>query len=329
MMLYLKYNLKSIEDLLGNKHIVNSLTQMFLNSSYSHLLFEGELGCGKSTLAEVVARKYGADEYNIMTINCFNEGVSDIRTVIDRFIYSSSIFGIRKALILDEIHGLSPQAQQILNKVLDDKNLIDRVIVIICTTTIAKVYPALISRFQHYRVFPLSDEDSRILIDRVLENENIKLSKYAKHMIIEKCGGIPRNILTAIPKLVNIEEKQEIDLLLDLLSMDESGDNLDLFKAMFTRGTSWEIIKSKLEKLLKQKSPESIRVGLMNLISGKLMSRFIKGELEGWALVEAYKVLKSAYGFPEKAGVVSGIFDAYRVYNYMNRVNGGKDGENR
>jgi len=276
--------------------------------------------CGKSTLAQIVANKYGADPYNIKDLNCFQIGVKDVRDIIDGFINSSSIFGVKKALILDEIHGFHAEAQQILNKVLDNKNLIDRVIFIICTTTLNKVDSALISRFQHYRVFPLSADDSKTLIDKVTTEENIKLSKYAKHMIVEKCDGIPRKILTAIPKLIDIENKEEIDLLLDLSMIEEDEDILDLFKSMFTKGTSWEIIKVRLNNLLKRKNPDAIRVGIMNLISGKLMSSYLKGELEGWALTESFKILKLAYGFPERANVISGLFDAYRTYNFIRRT---------
>ena len=313
-MLYLKYNIKSLSEMLGNSHIVNSLTQMTNKKTFAHLLFEGELGCGKSTLAQIIAREYEADEHNIMDVNCFNFSVKEMRSVIDDFINKSSIFGKKKALILDEIHGLSPEAQQILNKVLDDKTLIGRVIVIICTTALTKVSPALISRFQHYRVLPLSDEDSKSLIDRVCSNEGIKLSKYVKHMIAEKCGGIPRKMLTAIPKLVGIDDKDEIGYLLDLSMIEESQDILDLFKVMFSLKSSWEVIKNNLDKLLKQKTPEAIRVGLLDLIGSKLMSKYLKDELEGTTLCECHKVLRLHSGFPEKANIIVGIFDSYKIY---------------
>jgi len=310
-MLYIKHKPRNLKEILGNKHIVNSLSQMFENKTFAHLLFEGELGCGKSTLADIVTEKFGVDPHNIIDVNCFDKGIDFIRDIIDNFIHKSSIFGSRKALILDEVHGLSPQAQQILNKEMDNKELIDRIIIIICTTTLYKVNPAFVSRFQHYRVLPLSEDDSKTLIDSVCGKENIKLSKYAKHMIIEKCDGIPRKMLTAIPKLVGIEDKEEITYLLDLSSIEEDEDILDLFKIIFTKGTNWDIIKVKLEKLLKTKSPDSIRIGLMNLISTKIMSKYLKGEEEGHILQKCFLSLKNYIGFPEKSNIIVGVFNIY------------------
>ena len=106
--------------------------------------------------------------------------------------------------------------------------------------------------------------------------------------------------------------------------IEEDEDTLNLFKVIFTNGSSWKIVKDRLNTLLKSKQPEAIRAGLLNLMSSKMMSNYLRGEIEGWILCDCFNKLKSYYGHLEKANIIMGVFDIYRNYNMMIKLYGEK-----
>jgi DNA polymerase III gamma/tau subunit len=313
--MHLKHRPKSFDEVMGNTHIINSINFHYENTGTyeSHTMFEGLRGCGKTTLAYIIANKFCKEKENIKLINCVNlSSVNDMRTLVDEF-PKSSIFGRKKVYILDEIHRLSPQAQEILLVELEKEELVGRVLVIACTTTLNKVLKTLIERFIQYRVRPLSNKEAKELIDKICELENIKLDKYTKVTIIEKSEGIPRKILTAIPKVIGITNRQEIDYLLDLNNMEDDKGIFNLFKFILNTKLTWKEFSAILKDLYKTKSPNDIRHGLMNLISGRLMSPYLSSETEGMVLSNCFKILRRE-GFPEKANVTVSIFDVYKEY---------------
>ena len=165
-----QYRPNKLDDVLGNKPVKKVITDM-VKSTFSHILLEGYRGCGKTTLAYVIADLFGADRQNITKINCvYMSGVDEMRNRLDG-LNKSSIFGRKKVIILDEIHGLSKQAQQVFLTPLEELNKDS--LVIACTTTTEAVNPMLLDRFKRLRVQPLNDDDAITLIKRVCKVEKI------------------------------------------------------------------------------------------------------------------------------------------------------------
>jgi hypothetical protein len=134
-------------------------------------------------------------------------------------------------------------------------------------------------------------------------------------LLIEKSEGIPRNILTGLYKVRNIKDENEASYLLDLNQIDEfDKDVLDLFKLLCSSAMDWTSIKKHLKFLLTKQNPEDIRIGLMNILSGKLMSDFVKDNELGF-LNKMYDILKSGYGFPEKANLIHSILKIFLEKN--------------
>lgn len=271
------------------------------------IMFVGVLGCGKTTLAHYVARElFQAPEENIRDINCvYFSKKDDMRHEVDE-LSKTSIFGTKKVLILDEIHGLSKESQQVLLQPLN--SLPDNTFVIACTTSIEGVLNTLISRFAQFKVLPLSDQESLELINRACSKETVELSKPIKAILIEKSQGIPRNILIGIEKLRGITDVAEAEYLLDITELTDGKDALELLKHLLS-GTSWDKMITVINATFKSATPAAIRVALINLIGGRLLSRFPK---EGY-LSKIINILHDAEGFPEKALLVSALFECWRV----------------
>jgi len=292
--MHIKYRPTKWDDLIGQDHIIQGLKG--INLSGRLVFLTGEPGTGKSTVGHLLANDFVDFKENISHINCVQTSkVEEMREYVNNF-SKSTIFGKKKCFIFDEPQRLSDKAVDTL--LIPSENLSDNVLIIMCSAKPEKIEPMLSDRALRFRTKVLDNRKSLKFINDICKKEGIKLSKYTKALIVEKSGGIPRKILTAIPKVANVEDEEDIKYLLEVNAIDEDGDVLLLFKMLLAK-KSWREIKGYLNKLLKKKPPENIRVGLMNLIGHNLLSDYT-GDRE--FLNNSFDYL-SKNNFPEKAGL--------------------------
>ena len=305
-----KYRPKNWDEVIGNEEIVESLKQIGLKSP---VMFQGTYGSGKTTMALILAKEYGVTKENLDYFSCrVHSGVDYIREKL-KGLENSSLFGKKKVIVLDETYGLSKPAMGALLTPLE--NLPDNVGVIACTSSIQNMDEQFLSRWIRYTVRPLNNKQAKQLIDRVLQGENFSLSNNILKLLIIKGEGIPRRLLTTLPKLKGITDLNKAKYLIDVAILEEQDpDALDVFKLVLTK--NWKGIKGQLKKSLKKKSVGSIRIGMMNIAAERIMSDYMKPE-EGVYLQSLYGRLKNAEGIPEKGNLIHAIYstlvNSYKV----------------
>ena len=307
------------DDLIGVDSIRKSIEANYKslkNSSssiqYKPIMFYGLRGCGKSSMSQIISKDFCKKE-NVLLQNCGDQtGVDVIRENLE-FLSHSSIFGNRKVWILDEIHRLSDSAKQALLSPLEPDKITRNLIVIGCTTEPDKILKTLWDRFNQYKVRALTSNESVLLYNRICKAEGLKFNKAMKALILEKADGNPRNLIAGILKVKSVSDFSEAEYLLDVINIDADPDVLELFKLCLAYIKEsdvllWTDLYGSLNKLLKKKSPESIRVALMNIISGRMTSKWFSPSKEGLKLVRLFESLKKAEGFPEKASLLVGLY---------------------
>jgi replication factor C small subunit len=119
-----KYRPKTLDDVCGQDEIVAVVKGMLKrDNDIPNIRMVGEAGTGKTTIAYLIGKELLKDffDMNFCEYNASNDrGVDTIREVIKSSIHQPLFTDIR-IIFLDESDGLTPQAQDMLRKPLEDR----------------------------------------------------------------------------------------------------------------------------------------------------------------------------------------------------------------
>ena len=116
-----KYRPKTLDEyVFRDNHQRNQVQQWVKDKTIPHLLFSGNAGIGKTTLAKVLFNELELNDLDILEINASRtNSVDDIRNTIINFVQMIP-FGDFKIVLLDEADYLSPNAQAALRGVMEE-----------------------------------------------------------------------------------------------------------------------------------------------------------------------------------------------------------------
>lgn len=193
----------SLDDFFGQQHIVGKgslLRRAILTNTLGSCIFYGPPGCGKSTLAHIIANNLsGAFE----KLNAVSSGVADCKRVIEEATERLKLYGKKTYLLLDECHRFSKTQSDSLLSAIEKGNII-----FIGSTTenpYVSMTPAIVSRCRIFEFKKLSDEDIKKAVILALKNKqkglgnlNIELCAEALNHIVHFSSGDLRNALNAL-----------------------------------------------------------------------------------------------------------------------------------
>ena len=216
--LYRKYRPRTFEDVRGREVIVRTLKNQIISGRIAHsYLFCGTRGTGKTTIAKIFAkavncenpkdgspccecpscRAIGADaSLNVVEMDAAsNNGVDDIRNIIDQVAYSPTQ-GKYRVYIIDEVHMLSTAAFNALLKTLEEPP--SYAIFILATTEPNKLPITILSRCQRYDYGRLSTETIEGRLREVSDAEELRVEDKALRYIAGAADGSMRDGLSLL-----------------------------------------------------------------------------------------------------------------------------------
>ncbi len=207
-----KYRPKKLDEVVGQKNIVDKLKSFVKEKNLPHLLFAGPAGTGKTTCALAIAKEIYGEHWsrNFLELNASDErGINTIRTKVKDFARTKPIRSFSfKIILLDEADSLTKDAQQALRRMMEQYSKNCRFI-LDCNFP-SKIIDPIKSRCAVLRFKPLDDESIISYVGRIMKSEKLGADKKTLGAIAKVSEGDARkavNILQSCAYLGRIDEK--------------------------------------------------------------------------------------------------------------------------
>lgn len=306
--LHIDYRPKNFKEIIGNKGVIASL-ESILKREREHvphaMLFSGQSGCGKTTLARIVADKLGCPEKingeingDFVEINASNNrGIDTARSIMQTIYYHPSVAKCR-VWLLDEVHQATKDFQNSLLKALEDSP--KHAYFILCTTEPEKLLKTIRNRCSVFEVENIDEAGILQLLNWVLNEEGFDIPNDVKEEIIEISDGCPRQALVTLDQIIDLPEKEMLDAVKDT-RIDEK-EIRELCQAML-KNASWKKISGIL-KGLKNIEPEKIRRAIIKYMAVVLLNG---GDPQAALIIDLFKEPVFHSGMP---GIVLAAFQS-------------------
>lgn len=214
--LYRKYRSKTFDEIVGQKHITQSLINQIKNDEVGHAyLFTGTRGTGKTSIAKIFAKAINClspvngspcgkcaacqalndmGSVDIFEIDAAsNNRVDEIRELRERVKYPP-VTCKYKVYIIDEVHMLTDSAFNALLKTLEEPP--SYVVFILATTEVQKLPATILSRCMRFDFKLLTEEELESHLKFVFKDSNIKYEDAAISTIARLGAGSVRDTLS-------------------------------------------------------------------------------------------------------------------------------------
>ena len=293
--LYRKWRPKTFDDVVGQRHITETLKGQVSSGRLSHAyLFIGTRGTGKTTCAKILARAVncehpvngnpcnrcsaclGIDDGSVMDVvemdAASNNGVDNVRALRDEAVFSPAMVK-KRVYIVDEVHMLSSSAFNALLKILEEPP--EHLIFILATTELHKVPATILSRCQRHSFKRLDMESITSRLQYVAQQEHLALSPAAAELIarlseggmrdalslLDQCSGRQEIGVDEVYSAMGLAGRQSTAQLLSRIADGDTAEALNLFARLWQDGKDPSTLLGELSSLQRDVLMEKVAPG--------------------------------------------------------------------
>ena len=220
--LYRKWRPQVFEDIIGQKHITQTLVNAISLNRISHAyIFSGPRGVGKTTTARILAKSLNCEKgptphpcnkcerciritegYSMDVIEidgASNRGIDDIRDLRNKVKFAPAE-GKYKVYIIDEVHMLTAEAFNALLKTLEEPP--SHVIFIFATTAPHKIPNTILSRCQWFNFRRISVGDIINKLKMIIKDEKLEIDEQTLNIIARSSTGSMRDAESILDQII-------------------------------------------------------------------------------------------------------------------------------
>ncbi len=224
-----KYRPKTVDGyVFRDEHQKQQIKRWIKEGTIPHLLFSGNAGIGKTTLAKILLNELEVNDLDVLEINASRtNSVEDVRDRIVNFVQMIP-FGNFKVVLLDEADYLSPNAQAALRGVMEEYHTTSRFI-LTCNYP-NRIIPALHSRCQGFHIERTDITEFTARVATILVEENVNFD-------LDTLDTFVKATYPDLRKCINMVQMNSVDGELHSPEKGDTGDAdyriemVELFKA--------------------------------------------------------------------------------------------------
>ena len=259
---------QTLDEVFGQDHLLSEGKPLraAVQAKIPHsMVFWGPPGCGKTTLARIIANEFDA---KLLTLSAVQSGIKDIRQAVGEGRAAKSE-GNATVLFVDEVHRFNKSQQDAFLPHIEAGDLI-----FIGATTenpSFELNSALLSRLKVYVLKPLEPENLYQVIDRCLRAGSnyfpgsIEVSQDAKDIFVQSSGGDARQVLNYLDVAASLIQAQNSNCITAEFAAEIVGQPLARFDK---RGDVFFELISALHKSVRGSDPDASLYWLARMFVG-------------------------------------------------------------